>query len=144
MGQHMTVRIEVPAELVLLRTLDLFVTDLIRRFCPAVNNEKQLNELRLAFDEAFTNIHHHAYRFRTKGPVTIEITIDTGYLEFRFEDRGAGFDPDAVATPNLDQPGEGGLGVWLMRNLMDEYVYCSTEDGTNILKLVKRFPATLE
>lgn len=140
MSGEIFVRIDVTAEMVFLRPLDHFVRLLLGQL-PAFSGRGQLiNDLELAFDEAFTNIHRHAYKSVEKGPVSIEIKVGNGMLEFRFEDHGVGFDPSTVRTPDLDKPSEGGLGIWLIRQVMDEFLYHSEADGRNVLRLIKRFP----
>jgi len=133
------VRIETDAELALLRPLDAFVRSLMEQV-PALACAKELvDKLELAFNEAFTNVCKHTYPSRQKGPLAIEIHLGQDHLEFRFEDRGRKFDPDKVRNPDLDNPRDGGLGVWLIRGVMDEFVYYSDDSGTNVLRLIKRY-----
>ncbi|MDQ7785763.1 MAG: ATP-binding protein [Desulfomonilaceae bacterium] len=140
MDDELSVKIEVPAEIILLRPLDHFVRILLGQLPAFSGREQLINNIELAFDEAFTNIQRHAYRSQHKGPVTIEIKVGPHSLEFRFEDQGQSFDPSSVQPPDLDQPAEGGLGIWLMRQVMDEFHYHSEADGKNVLRLIKRFP----
>jgi serine/threonine-protein kinase RsbW len=140
MEHEFVIRIEAPAEMILLRPLDHFVRLFLGQLPSLSGHDELINNLELAFDEAFTNIQRHAYGRGGKGPVFIEIKVDPQQLEFRFEDHGEGFDPAEVQPPDLDEPSEGGLGVWLIRQVMDEFIYSSEEDGTNVLRLIKRFP----
>lgn len=139
MEDELVVRVEAPAEIMLLRPLNQFVHHLLGQIPYLSGNDELLNNLELVFDEAFTYIHRHAYRSEEKGPVAIDIKIGSDRLEFRFEDRGEGFDPEGVRAPDLDEPKEGGLGVWLIRQVMDEFIYYCTLDRRNVLRLVKRF-----
>jgi anti-sigma regulatory factor (Ser/Thr protein kinase) len=43
--------------------------------------------------------------------------------------------------PDFQNLGESGLGIWLMKQFMDDLVYESGECGSNVLRLVKRIPA---
>ena len=140
MVDEIAVRIEVPAEIMLLRPLNQFVHHLLGQAPNLSGNEELINNLELVFDEAFTNIHQHAYPSENKGPVSIEIKVNPNKLEFRFEDQGESFNPAEVRAPNLDEPKEGGLGVWLIRQFMDEFLYSSEAEGRNVLRLIKRFP----
>jgi serine/threonine-protein kinase RsbW len=140
MSDEISVRIEVPAEMILLRPLDHFVRLLLGQLPAFSGRDELINNLELVFDEAFTNIQRHAYRSEEKGQVSIEIKVGSGSLEFRFEDHGQSFDPSSVRTPDLDKPAEGGLGIWLIRQVMDEFLYHSEADGRNVLRLIKRFP----
>ncbi|MEI8181355.1 MAG: ATP-binding protein [Desulfomonile sp.] len=137
MENELTVRIEVPAEMIMIRPLDVFVRNLIQQLPAFCGTEGLVDNLELAFSEAFTNICRHAYKSERKGPVTIVIRVGSNQLEFRFEDNGESFDPDKVRSPNLDKPCEGGLGIWLMRQVMDEYLYHSEKNGKNVLRLIK-------
>jgi len=130
MEEPINVTIELPALMMMLRPLNNLVRTLIRQVPALAGDDEMVNNIELAFDEAFTNISRHAYPHNHKGTVTVRIRIDTESLEFQFEDHGACYDPS---------PGcESGLGVWLMRQVMDEFIYYRREDGKNVLKLVKR------
>lgn len=130
--------------MILLRPLDHFVRLLLAQLPAFSGRDDLINDLELVFDEAFTNIQRHAYASTEKGRVTIEITVGGDSLEFRFEDRGQSFDPSSVQSPDLDKPAEGGLGIWLMRQVMDEYLFHSEADGRNVLRLIKHFPRSAE
>jgi serine/threonine-protein kinase RsbW len=140
MDEDLRIKIEAPAELIMLKPLDLFVRGLAEQLPGFAGDEGSINGLELAFNEAFTNIHRHAYRCGPKGLVSIEIVAGLDSMEIRFEDDGESFDPDGVRVPDLDDPGEGGLGVWLIRKFMDEFIYYSDSRGRNVLRLIKRFP----
>ncbi len=140
MSDEISVRIEVPAEMVFLRPLDHFVRLLLGQLPAFSGRDELISNLELAFDEAFTNIQRHAYGTGKKGPVSIEIMVGSGRLEFRFEDHGQSFDPSSVQTPDLDKPAEGGLGIWLIRQVMDEFLYHSESNGRNVLRLIKHLP----
>ncbi len=144
MKTEMNVKIEVPADLVLLRPLDVFVRHLIQGLPHGAVSEGLAANLELVFNEAFMNIHDHAYRSRPMGPVSIEISVSKDRVEFCFQDEGEGFDPDQVKPPDPDDPSERGRGVWLMRHFMDEFVYSTNQEGKNVLRLMKRFPHTPE
>jgi serine/threonine-protein kinase RsbW len=139
MENEFIVRIQAPAQIIMLRPLDVFVRHLIQQLPAFEGSQEIVDNLELAFSEAFTNICRHAYRSQDKGPVSIEIKVDSDQLEFRFEDNGETFDPDKVKCPNLDVPGEGGLGIWLIRQVMDEYIYFCENGEKNVLRLIKRF-----
>lgn len=141
MEKDITVRIEAPADIVLLRPLDILVRNLVEQLL-RTGHDKLLDEIELAFNEAYTNIYRHAYPLEEKGRFSLEIRIGRNELEFRFEDEGLSFDPDLVIPPDFENPGEGGLGVWLIRQVMDEYEYSSDDRGRNILRLIKRFPVS--
>ena len=94
-----------------------------------------------AVDECATNIIEHGYRGQ---PGTIEIEIDrTGdNLTIVLRDHAPPFDPTGVPTPDLTRPLEerepGGLGVFLARQMVDQWRYRALPDGGNELTLIKQ------
>lgn len=100
-----------------------------------------LYAVNLALDEAVTNVVLHGYEGKDGGKVAIRIDIADGRLTATVEDAGLEFDPLSLPTPNLQAPLEeraiGGLGIHLMRSLMDEVAY-SRRDSLNVLTLRKR------
>ncbi len=106
--------------------------------------ETELNRLTLAVDESVTNIMEHAYEDDLEGEMFIEVSLSASDSEFTasIRDRGKAFDPTDVPAPDLSHHvAEGrrhGLGIFLMRRIMDEVSYTSDPDGRNELKLMKR------
>jgi anti-anti-sigma factor len=102
-------------------------------------------EVQLAVDEAATNIILHAYGDNDlDGPLIIKSALRGDEFTIHLHDKGAPFDPDAVPAPDLTSPVEerktGGLGVYLMRTLMDRVEFQFDVDGYNVVTLVKRLP----
>jgi anti-sigma regulatory factor (Ser/Thr protein kinase) len=97
----------------------------------------------LAVDEAVTNIILHSYAGHG-GPVEIEVTKRLGALVVRLRDKAQPFDPTCVPAPDLTDPVEkrtlGGLGVHLIRQVMDQLIYRRRVDGGNELTMIKRVP----
>lgn len=137
MEDELFIRIEAPARMAILRPLSMFVRDLLRQTSCLDNAHQVLNDIELAFNEAFTNIQRHAYKTREDGPVSIEIKIYSRKLELTFVDRGQSFDPASLKEPDLDRPSDSGLGVWLIRQVMDEFIYDTDPEGRNTLVLIK-------
>ena len=140
MENELYINIEASAEIILLRPLDLFVRNLVQQLPGFSNAEDVVDNVELAFNEAFTNVSIHAYKSNDKGPIRIEIFVRQNHLEIRLEDHGESFDPDAIAEPDFQNLGEGGLGIWLMRHFMDDWIYKSEAGGKNILRLIKKIP----
>ena len=98
--------------------------------------------LNLALEEAVTNVIMYAYPAGSDGLVDIEAIIREGVLEFILSDNGTPFDPTAAKEADVtldvqDRP-IGGLGIFLVRNIMDEVSY-RRENGKNILTMRKHF-----
>ena len=109
----------------------------------ALNMEKGLtHRIKLAVEEAVTNIIDYAYPNGTEGSIDITIEADENRIRFIITDSGAEFDPTGVSkadtTLSVDDRPIGGLGVFLVRNLMDSINYERT-DGKNVLRMEKRF-----
>ena len=96
--------------------------------------------LTLAIEEAVANIMKYAYPEGEVGPIEINATINDGSLAFTIKDNGTPFDPTQVKKADITLSAEdreiGGLGIHLIRNIMDTVEYHHTSDQ-NILTLTK-------
>ena len=133
------IRLELPSRLIMLRPLNCFVEELIRYVRPDLD-EKSAQSIALVLHEAFTNICRHAYGGKEDGIVVIRILMRANELELCFEDEGVPFDEQSWKEPDLDQLQESGKGVWIIKKLVDEFIYESGPGGRNILKLIKKLP----
>jgi serine/threonine-protein kinase RsbW len=96
-------------------------------------------EIEMAVGEALTNICTHTYP-GGEGEVEVQCTHDAGpRLYIDITDRGVPFDPLSVPPPDLSEdPAErvtGGLGIFLLRTIVDEMTYHRDQDQ-NVLHLV--------
>jgi serine/threonine-protein kinase RsbW len=105
-------------------------------------SDKEIYAIQLAADEASTNIIEHAYASVENGNIEIDCTIDNGELKIVMCDRGKPFNPSSVPEPNvkadLSDRQIGGLGMYLMRKLMDEVSYETSTELGNVLTMIKR------
>jgi len=105
-------------------------------------SDKDIYAIQLAADEASSNIIEHAYRDVDDGKLEIECSAKNGKLKIVMRDWGKPFDPASIPEPNvkaeLSERKIGGLGMYLMRKLMDEVSYDSTPENGNVLIMVKR------
>ncbi len=85
--------------------------------------------LRLAVDEIVTNIVTHGYaEAGLQGTVDLRAEIDEGALTISVEDTGVAFDPRQLGAPGgldlpLEQRNSGGLGVYLVIQNVDRFLY---------------------
>ena len=97
--------------------------------------------LNLAIEEAVVNVMEYAYPEGEQGNVDIEVIADDKWLTFIISDNGIPFDPttqkDADTTLSAEERPIGGLGIFLVRQLMDSINY-QRENGKNILTLSKK------
>ena len=100
------------------------------------------NKIKLAVEEAVTNVIDYAYPNDIEGNINITIEADESRIRFILTDSGAEFDPTGVSkadtTLTVEERPIGGLGVFLVRNLMDSINY-ERVDGKNVLRMEKRF-----
>jgi len=98
---------------------------------------KQLSEIKLAVDEAVSNIIRHAY-IGKKGGFQVEMKQLEDAVQIDIKDQGVVFDWNSVLEPDLykyvETRRKGGLGIWLIKKLIDEVEYNRIE-GNNILTM---------
>ena len=121
------------------RFMDFINAELEAMDCP-VKAQRQIDT---AVDEVLANVASYSYGDGT-GPVSLMITSEEAprTVIIRITDSGTPFnplekaDPDTTSLPAENRP-VGGLGIFLVRKLMDEVLY-EYRDGNNILELKKR------
>ena len=105
-------------------------------------SDKEIYAIQLAADEASTNVIEYAYDGVEDGKIEIDCITTDGELKIVMRDQGKSFDPSSVPEPNvkgdLAERKIGGLGIYLMRKLMDEVSYETSAEGDNLLTMTKR------
>jgi len=104
-------------------------------------SSEKIGDIILAVDEACTNIIKHAYKSFPEG----EIVINLKYIDKKFLieiiDYGTAFHPETIPAPDLQkyyqQRRVGGLGMYLMKTLMDDVKYVSVPGKYNQVLLSK-------
>ncbi|WP_244545709.1 ATP-binding protein [Fodinibius roseus] len=103
-------------------------------------NQQEVADIRLAVDEAYTNIIKHAYQNNADETVEIELGYNNTKFWVTLLDTGNTFDVTKYSKPNICQrikeKKRGGVGVYLIRKLMDDVEY-QTEDATNTIRMTK-------
>ena len=91
---------------------------------------EDIEDLKLAVAEACTNCIQHASE---SDEVRIACVVHADRLVVTVEDRGKGFDARGIAPRTLGEPKVGGLGVFLIRTLMDDVSYeVDPQTGTRL------------
>ena len=94
--------------------------------------------LPLIVEEIIVNIITHAYKNTDAGIITIELKILPDRISISFSDRGHPFDPRALAPPDITKSIEereiGGLGLFMVRQMVDEIKYHRVHDK-NVLTI---------
>ena len=121
--------------------------DDIREFVGAIAREsgfsdKDVYNIQLATDEAASNIIEHAYENVADGVLELSCGVRDGSITIILIDHGESFDPSDIPLPDLKADLSdrkiGGLGIFLMRKLMDEVYYEAKPDKSNVLTMTKR------
>jgi serine/threonine-protein kinase RsbW len=99
----------------------------------------------LALEEVFMNVVMHGSGADQVPSVTVSFTLVNGGVTLMVEDDGAPFDPLSLPAPNvaasLEERRVGGLGVFLVRQVMDSVSY--QRRGTmNQLRMTKDLQGT--
>jgi serine/threonine-protein kinase RsbW len=121
-----------------------FVSDAARK---AGFDDESTSKIALAVDEACTNIIKHAYQYAPDKEIEIGITQSNGRFEIIITHQGKLFDPNTVKSPDMKEYlthyRQGGLGMHLMRLLMDAVEYKVIAAEKCEVHLMKKLPATL-
>ncbi len=108
-------------------------------------DDSQIYAVELAMDEACTNIIEHAYKGKDGEDIECTCDTDKATLTIVIRDHGKPFDPSSVSEPDLESDLEtrqiGGLGIYLIKNLMDEVKFEPMGESGNVLTMVKRHKA---
>jgi len=119
--------------------------DFIDRSCRNCTvDDSTCHDIKMAVDEACTNIVTYGYKNASPGLITLVFFRDTDRIVIKILDNAEPFHPENAPEPDMDAPWEkrgiGGLGMYLIGRLMDEISYQSGTEAGNCLTLVKRFP----
>ena len=118
----------------------------VRNFIKTISEMKQFDndlllEITLVLDEAVANIIEHGYKLSGDKEVFIKIWVDPEKVEIRIIDFSDGFDFDKAGNVNLDVHRQArknrGLGVYIIKKIMDKTEYKRDPVNGNELKLIK-------
>ena len=125
-------KLTVPAQMDELETVQEFIEQELEQHGCDMHIQMQIA---MAVEEIFVNIAHY-------GDATIQCEIKENPLrtEIQFMDHGIPFDPlkkeDADTSPEALEAREGGLGILMVKKMMDDVTY-QYEDGKNVLTIHK-------
>ncbi|HVD10094.1 MAG TPA: ATP-binding protein [Gaiellaceae bacterium] len=126
---HGVVALTIPAkaEYIVLSRLALSGLARARALEPAL-----VADLKLALTEACSNVVRHAYKEQPAGEVEVRYELDEDKLSVEVVDEGIGFDPEAAAAAAGDELDEGGLGISIIRAIVDELDIKSGDSGSSL------------
>ena len=125
---------------------DVKAVKVLNDFIKDVNQSLEIDpslgmSLRLAVEEAVVNVMDYAYPPGTEGEMTIDVDVTADRLRYTLTDQGMSFAPTDVmradTTLSVEDRPIGGLGIFLVRNLMDVINYERFE-GKNVLTMWKK------
>ena len=140
-----SLRIKIKSQTDKLHNVREFISDAARK---AGFDDEATSKIALAVDEACTNIIKHAYKFAPDKDIEIGIKKSNGRFEIVITHRGKLFDPDTIKSPDMKEYlthyRHGGLGMHLMRLLMDAVEYKVIAAGKCEVHLMKKLPITVQ
>jgi len=112
------------------------IRDFISDICSRIGfSQRETNNTKLAVDEACTNIIKHAYEGES-GEIEVRVEAEPGRIDINLFDRGQSFEWSDIEDPDLDEyvkmGKKGGLGIYLMNQLMDTLDYSASPSGNNL------------
>lgn len=118
------------------------LSDFVENVCNEIDFDTAITmQMNLALEEAVANVVNYAYPKGIKGNINIEAKCSDERLKFIITDNGVPFDPtkkeDVDTTLSVEERPIGGLGIFLVRQLMDSINY-ERIDGKNVLTLIKK------
>ena len=106
-------------------------------------NVEQVDSITLAVQEAMTNVIKHSYGCACDEEIVIKLShiqgpkYPEGAMEIAIRDYGSTIEPEDICSRDLDEVRPGGLGVHIMKTIMDECNYCKMAEKGLELKMVK-------
>ena len=118
-------------------------TNCVTKWAQAAGFDQQaLYEIQLAVDEACANVVDHAYTSTEPGDMEICCSFNEQVLTILVRDWGKGFDPEGVSEPDVEAPLDertlGGLGLFLVKQVMDQVQFTCDPTRGNELQMSKR------
>jgi len=103
------------------------------------------NNINIAVEEIFVNIAHYAYP-EGDGDVIVSVLISDNNVTIEFTDSGIPYNPlekaDPDTTLSADERSIGGLGIFMVKKLMDTMNY-RYDNNKNILSITKQWSANV-
>ena len=94
---------------------------------------EDIEDIKVAVSEACTNAIKHSL----DNKFSVEYTIFENGLTITIIDSGKGYDVDSIDVPNLEEPKESGLGLFIIQSLMDEVEIKSNVNYGTVIKMTK-------
>jgi anti-sigma regulatory factor (Ser/Thr protein kinase) len=129
--------LEISSDLNELGRARAFVREVCRTLPGPALEEESVSQLELAITEAASNVMRHAYRGRPEQLIQLDAEVFADRIVLRLHHLGETFDPAAVKTPAFDGTQDGGFGMYIISQSVDDVQYYRDERGRNCISLVK-------
>ncbi len=129
--------IDIPSDLKELARARAFVREFCSRLGDPVGDDV-VNQLELAVTEAASNIMRHAYGGRSDRRIQLDAEVFADRIVLRLHHLGQSFDPEAVRPPAFDGSQDGGFGMYIISQSVDEVRYHRDERGRNCISMIKK------
>ncbi len=129
--------LEISSDLNELARARAFVREVCRTLPGPALDEESVSQLELAITEAASNVMRHAYRGRPEQLIQLDAEVFADRIVLRLHHLGETFDPGAVKTPAFDGTQDGGFGMYIIAQSVDDVQYYRDERGRNCISLVK-------
>jgi anti-sigma regulatory factor (Ser/Thr protein kinase) len=107
-------------------------------------SEHDAQQMTLAVDEGCTNIIKYSYGGDCSKRIILSCYVVPGGIEIRIRDFGKKSDPDQIKSRQLSDVRPGGLGVYLMHEIMDIVEYDHSKKVGTELRMVKKIKNRLD
>lgn len=105
-------------------------------------DERTIHAAQMAVDEASTNIIAHGYGGEGKGDIQLECKLVPAGLQVTITDFGQPFLPESMLDPAADAPpetlAEGGLGLFLLRQLVDDLQFEFGDEQNKLIMILEK------
>jgi anti-sigma regulatory factor (Ser/Thr protein kinase) len=121
------------------------LSDVVERFGAECRlSDDHLVALNLILDEMVSNVIKYGYDDGQHHQIKVEVVVEPSLMTIEVEDDGKPFNPLEAPPPDFTVPIEqrriGGLGVFIVRTMVDDVAY-KREGNRNILTMKKRLDA---
>jgi serine/threonine-protein kinase RsbW len=101
-------------------------------------DETLLSRFELALTEAVSNIILHSYEGQQHKSITMAVEANEDHVSVNLVHTGMPFDPQSAAEPIFDGSRQGGFGVYLIRQCVDEVEYGQDNQGRCLIRMVQK------
>lgn len=105
-------------------------------------SEQLTGDILISVDELVTNTIMHGLKYDSSKYFEFEVNSHEDQIEIIIREKGVPFNPAKVVRPDtsasLEERPIGGLGIYFIRKLMDDFRYTVSEDGEKTFRMIKR------